>query len=713
MYIIVYYKSNAVLLKQKKEGTAVPNALSKFLDKVYEYKFTIISVLLLILSLVIIVGNARIETRIETFLPGYKPGIPISEIDNPALQNEMKMSSKFGDLTNVSVIYKSPVPLDTPGALSGLRTLQEKIEKMENVEMVISVLNYPGTSVHIVDDAIDFEDLPSNLKTFVSNDKNYAMLLTVLNTNAKNENEVEAAVRKITNNLKSEPVIVISEASVNNMLFDELQRSMYFYPIVMFLVIFIIFYYQTRSVRAALISLFIPLLASLFTLGILFSLNGVLNMLTAMIPSFLIIIGSAYPLHYYNSLFRDDDAKREIYKPIFLSMLTTAVGFGSFVFATIPAFREFGIYVSVGLFLDFVLTLTVGGELLKQASRKSKNKPRDLGIHFIGKKATWVIIVIIVAALISSPFLISKIKIGLTSTDYFSKNSDINVGYKLLEEKFELRDSIYIVLEKPAGIFLPGDNANIEKIIADLSNSEYITNVDFPTDVPITLLTLAARSQPLLRNYIADAKTIRLTVNLTKSGSDHLEEVTQLIESALKDLPYNYFLAGTPFIWKAVNDTILINQLQSLFAALIIVFITIWIVFRRISEALKLTSPVIIATVMNFVYMAIFGMKLEISTAITSGIIIGLAIDYSIHIGHEYDRTRDILLTVKNVGPSIIGNALGIIGGFMTMLIGGELVLFKRVAILVSLGIATATLLTLTVLPFMLMAVKKSKEKNE
>jgi len=238
--------------------------------------------------------------------------------------------------------------------------------------MVISVLNYPGTSVHIVDDAIDFEDLPSNLKTFVSNDKNYAMLLTVLNTNAKNENEVEAAVRKITNNLKSEPVIVISEASVNNMLFDELQRSMYFYPIVMFLVIFIIFYYQTRSVRAALISLFIPLLASLFTLGILFSLNGVLNMLTAMIPSFLIIIGSAYPLHYYNSLFRDEDAKREIYKPIFLSMLTTAVGFGSFVFVTIPAFREFGIYVSVGLFLDFVLTLTVGGELLKQASRKSK-----------------------------------------------------------------------------------------------------------------------------------------------------------------------------------------------------------------------------------------------------------------------------------------------------------------------------------------------------
>jgi len=106
-------------------------------------------------------------------------------------------------------------------------------------------------------------------------------------------------------------------------------------------------------------------------------------------------------------------------------------------------------------------------------------------------------------------------------------------------------------------------------------------------------------------------------------------------------------------------------------------------------------------------------MKLEISTAITSSIIIGLAIDYSIHIGHNYGRTKDIFLTVKNVGPSIIGNAFGIIGGFLTLLIGGELVLFKRVAILVSLGIATATLLTLTMLPLMLMSGRKGKNQTD
>ncbi|HOQ40011.1 MAG TPA: MMPL family transporter [Fervidobacterium sp.] len=689
------------------------NSIARFFDKVYNYKFTIISLLLLILSLVIIVGNAKIETRIETFLPGYKAGKPMTEIDNPALQNEIKMESKFGDSTNISIIYESYVPLDTSGALSSIRTIQEKIEKMDNVKMVISVLNYPGASMYVNNDAVDFENLPPSLKSFVSNDKKYAMLLTVLNTDAQDESEVEAIVRKITNNLKDEPVIVISEASVNNKLFDELQRSMFFYPSVMFLVILAIFYYQTRSVWAAVVSLFIPILSSLFTFAVLFLFNGILNMLTAMIPSFLIIIGSAYPLHYYNAIFRDESAKKSISKPIFLSMLTTAVGFGSFIFVAIPAFREFGFLVSIGLLFDFILTLTVGDELLKRASKNSKKKPRDFGMHFVGTKATWVIVAIVVFALILSPFLISRIKVGLTSTDYFSKKSDINVGYKLLEEKFELRDSIYIVLEKPLGIFLPGDNTNIEKIISDLSNSEYITNVDFPTDLPVTALILASRSQPMLKYYISDAKTIRLAVNLTKSGSENLDEVTKLIEKSLDGLPYEYFLAGVPFIWKAVNDTILENQLQSLFTALLIVFLTIWIVFRNLLEALKLTSPVIIATVLNFVYMSLFGMKLEISTAITSSIIIGLAIDYSIHIGHNYGRTKDIFLTVKNVGPSIIGNAFGIIGGFLTLLIGGELVLFKRVAILVSLGIATATLLTLTMLPLMLMSGRKGKNQTD
>ncbi|WP_448375954.1 efflux RND transporter permease subunit [Fervidobacterium sp.] len=684
------------------------NVFEKLFDKIYRYKFTIIGVLLLILSVIVILYNAKIETRIETFLPGYKPGRPITEIDDPAVQNMVRMALKFGDKSNISVIYKSEEPLNKPGALKNLKRLQEKIEGLESVKTVISILNYPGAEVFIQNDSIELSNLPEQFRAFISQDGYYAMILVVISV----DGQVEPVVKRIINQLKDENVIVLSEASVNNKLFDELKRSMFFYPVAMFVVVFLIFYYQTQSFRATVVSLFVPILASIYTYAIHFFFGGILNVLTSMIASFLIIIGSAYPLHYYNAIFRSDDVRRHISTPIFFSMFTTAVGFLSFLFVKIPAFREFGMLVSIGLLFDFLLTISIGHELLGRARRKSKREPKTLGVKYIGNKIALGIFVITLFFIALSIFFIPNIKVGLTSTDYFAKDSDITVGYKLLEEKFGMKDGIYLVLEKKAGVFLPFDNKNIDEIISKLSSYPQIANVDFPRNVPITALILALRTQPLLKHYIADGKTIRLTINLTSKGSEELNKVTQIIDEVMKNYNYEYYLSGSPYIWKAVNDNILVSQIQSLFAALLIVFITILVVFRNLPEALKLVSPVVFATILNFFYMSIFKMKLEISTALTSSIIIGLAIDYSIHIGHDYGKTKNVFTSIKNVGPAILGNALGIIGGFLTLLIGGELAMFKRMGILVSLGISTATVLALTVLSFLL-SIEKRKSKTQ
>lgn len=685
------------------------NLLLTFLDCIAKYKFTIISLMLLVLSVIIILNNAKVETRIETFLPGYKPGRPITEIDDPSVQNLVRMSLKFGDSARVSVIYESPVRLDKTGSLENLRRLHKKLENFENVQTVISILNYPGADLYIKDDALDLENLPKEYRSFISMDGRYALFLVMISING----QVEPVVRKITNALKNEPVVVLSEASVNNKLFDELKRSMFFYPILMFGVILAIFFYQTQSLRATIVSLFVPIMASIYTYALHFAFGGVLNILTSMIASFLIIIGSAYPLHYYNAIFRtEDNVRKHISTPIFFSMFTTAVGFLSFLFVKIPAFKEFGFLVSLGLLIDFLLTVTVGDELLLRAHRKAAKKPKSFGIKYIGNKPAMGILFVVIFLVGLSFFLIPSIKVGLTSTDYFSKKSEITKAYKLLEDNFGMKDAIYLVLEREEGIFLPFDNRNIDQIIAELSQRSEISSVDFPRNVPVTALILASRNQPLLRYYIADAKTIRILINLSPEGADNLEKVTKITNEVMKKYSYNYYLAGTPFIWKAVNDDILASQIQSLVAALIIVFVTILVVFKDFAESVKLISPVVFATILNFFYMAIFKMKLEISTALTSSIIIGLAIDYSIHVGHDYGKTKNIFSSIKNVGPAILGNAFGIVGGFLTLLIGGELAMFKRIAILVSLGISTAAVLTLTVLPFLL-SLGRIKEVKE
>ena len=140
--------------------------IRRFFDIIYRYKFTIIGSLLLILSVLIILNNAKIETRIETFLPGYKPGRPIEEIDDPAVQNMVRMALKFGDSANVSIIYHSEVSLNQPGALKRIKEFQEKLEKLKDVRLVISILNYPGAEAYFENDAINLKELPKELKNF-------------------------------------------------------------------------------------------------------------------------------------------------------------------------------------------------------------------------------------------------------------------------------------------------------------------------------------------------------------------------------------------------------------------------------------------------------------------------------------------------------------------------------------------------------------------
>ncbi|MGQ9856338.1 MAG: efflux RND transporter permease subunit [Fervidobacterium sp.] len=679
--------------------------IQRFFDIIYRYKFTIIGSLLLVLSILVILHNAKIETRIETFLPGYKPGRPIEEIDDPAVQNMVRMALKFGDSANVSILYNSRVPLDHAGALERLRTFQKKLEGLKDVRLVISILNYPGADAYFENDAVDIRKLPSELRNFVSEDGHYAMFLVVLSVSK----QVEPVVRRLTDSLKGEPILVLSEPSVNNKLFDELKRSMFFYPVLMFLVILSLFFYQTQSLRAAWVSLFIPVLSSIYTYALYFFFGGVLNVLTSMTASFLIIIGSAYPLHYYNAIFRTEDVRKHISIPIFFSMLTTAVGFMSFLFVKIPAFKEFGLLVSIGLFLDFLLTITIGHELLGRAKRKTIRTPKSFGIRYFGNKTAIVILIILVFFTVLSVYYLPKLKVGFNTMDYFSEKSDIRKAYKVLEEKFGMKESIYLVLEKESGVFLPFDDKNIDSIIKDLSDHPEVASVDFPRSVSTTALIFASRTQPVLRRYIADGRTIRLSINLTPTGAEDIDKVTEIINKTMQKFSYKYYVSGTPYIMKAINDSILSSQIQSIVVALILVFVMLIIVFRDLAESVKLISPVLFATILNFFYMSVFGMKLEISTAITSSIIIGLAIDYSIHLGHDYNKTGNVFTSIKNVGPAIVGNALGIIFGFLTLLIGGELVLFKRISILVSLGIFTAALLTLTVLPFMLSFQKVKK----
>ena len=663
-----------------------------------KYKYTVMFSVIFVVSMVIVLKYGRIYSGPEVFLPGYKPGVPPSEIEDPTIKALVKVERLFGDHLNLTILLKNPNTFFEATSLRKLKELEEKLRNIDGVENVLSVVDVPrfeGFSVkNYVEDGKLVKDVlkDPNTSTFITKDGRYALIYCALSAKRPSR-EVVAQIRKILKDYEELSPMMLGEPIIDQELFSELTRQTSVYPPLIFSFILIVFLFQTRSLKGSLLSLIIPVMASITIMAIHFSLGNFLNILTAMTISYLMIIGSAYGLHFYNGVQFYENveiaAKRK-FIPIMFSMLTTVAGFTSFIFLDIRAFKELGILVSSGLALVFVMVFT----FMRETVSVSSKKPRSLGVVYLGGKFAKAILFFMIVITLVSPFILRNIEIGTTGLNYFRKSSEIRKAYGILSKEFHFREPVYLVLEKEKP-FTALDNKKLAEIMKNIEKIEGVSKVSFPVDIPIPLMRILVKNQPFLRFFIK-GKALRMIINLTPEGVAKAEEIKEDISKILAKYEYNYTIAGTIFVWVKINSEILSSQIKSLFIALLLIFAIVLAIFRRLIISLTTMIPIGFTALMNFINMTVLHINLEISTSIITSMLMGLVIDYSIHIASEIKRTKSAKAAVENVGPAILGNALGLIAGFSILLLS-PLALFSNVAILMILGISIGVFVTLTV----------------
>lgn len=682
------------------------NEIFYFISK---YKFTIMFSILSIFALIIVLNLGNLQTGPEVFLPGYKPGMKIEDIEDPTVKSLIKVERKFGDRLSVMVIIKNEDTFLKKGSMEKVRKLQEGLEKIKGIKSVLSVLNLPRMTGLTISSYVKGNDLDKNIlkdpnaSSSISKDGKYLVLNCILDLKADSKRIVKE-LKDYLKDYKEFSPLIFGEPAIDQEMFSELLKQAFVYPVFMFIVILLVFYFQTRSFRASIIALFFPLIATLYVFAIFFLTGGVLNVLTVMVTSFLMIIGSAYGLHYYNAIHRHEDkdeATKNIFIPIFFSMATTAVGFLSFLFVKINAFRELGVMVSTGLLVVVGLLFTSGKELLDSDGKR----PRNFGVRYLGDKTSKIIFIMALIILVAFPFTAPRIRIGADDIQYFSKKSDVRRAYSLMEKEFGFREPLFVMIEKRDGNFMMEDMKNLEAIKKKLQSIEGVSKVEFPVEIPVPILYLLSRNQEFLRYFVSSGNTIRFIVYVSDEGFKKIGELERAIDKILKGYPYDSTVAGSSLIWDRINSEILLSQLQSLIAAGLLIFAMVFIIFRRLRFSLIVMVPLSFTVAMNFIFMYLFGLNLEISTAIISSILMGLIIDYSIHLAYDFKKTGDPSLSLKQVGPSILANALGLISGFSVLLFS-TLAMFKNVSLLLILGISYGVIFTLTVESWFLKSLK-------
>ena len=162
-------------------------------------------------------------------------------------------------------------------------------------------------------------------------------------------------------------------------------------------------------------------------------------------------------------------------------------------------------------------------------------------------------------------------------------------------------------------------------------------------------------------------------------------------------------LTGMPVIWDEVARLVLSAQSRSLLAAFSLVLVMLLLAYRRLGQTVVALAPLILTVATLLGFIAASGIQLNLLTAIVSSIVIGVGIDYAIHLVAAIDYARAdgdgyVLRAIDKAGRPIMANALGIALG-LTALWLSPLRVHGYISMIMWVSMLTAALTTLLVIP--------------
>ena len=133
-------------------------------------------------------------------------------------------------------------------------------------------------------------------------------------------------------------------------------------------VIFALLLFFFRKLRLVILPMIIAMFSVITTMGLLIASGFPVHILSSMIPIFLMCIGVVSSIHILSEFFDiytkekgREESIREVmhtlFVPILYTSLTTAAGFLSLTFTSIPPARIFGAFLSIGVMIAWLYTV--------------------------------------------------------------------------------------------------------------------------------------------------------------------------------------------------------------------------------------------------------------------------------------------------------------------------------------------------------------------
>lgn len=592
-----------------------------------------------------------------------------------------------------------------------------------------------------------------------------------INLPGKSINEtpkVVAFARNMADDIRSKHpevnVLLTGVVFMNNAFSEAGQGDMKTLVPIMYLLVFIIMTFALRSFQATIATVVVIAFSILTGMGLAGWLGIQLTPVSANAPTIILTLAVADSIHLLITLLHEmrlGKSKREAiveslrvnHQPIFITSVTTAIGFLSLNFGDSPPFWHLGNIVAMGVMAAYVYSVSFLPAALSVLPLKVKGKTQARQEFFDRfadiviqnrKRLYWGMLAFIIVIAAQIP----RIEIDEKFNEYFDTRYQFRNDNDYVEARLTGFESISYSLRagESGGVSNPEYLETVERF-ADWYRKQpgvlYVNtltdtikrlnknlNYDDPAyyripderNLSAQYLLLYELSLPFgldLNNQInVDKSSTRLTAVLGSVSTREVLDLEDRVQAWLKEnAPASMATHGaSPLImFSHIAKRNLISMMTGTLLALLLISVILIVALRSLKIGLISIIPNIGPVLMTFGVWGVIYQQIGFAVAVVAPVALGIIVDDTVHFLSKYLRAR----REQNKSPEdavrysfhTVGTALGVMScilaaGFLALSYSG-FTMNSHLGIMTTIAILSALLADFLFLPPLLMKLEE------
>jgi len=694
------------------------------------------TVLLIYAIITLILGSQATNIYMESNLTSFLPS------DDPTIKLWIKMDKEF-QLGSTIIIYVEADDIRDPEVLKEMDRVSSsaklnkyesdegKLDGIYSVKSLASYIKKENSKPYVIgglggsgiNEIPDDENLISRYLsrytikeikgTLFTNTYDVAVILLQLSEDA-DYNDLLAKTKYAINHRGTfySEMTVTGTAAMQEAIQEvsmEYFRIIFLVAIIMVSIVLFLFH---RNFKGILIALLPTACAIALTFGVLGIVQPQLTLLSVSIVALLLGLGVDYSIHIMNRFVEEKSVENKIDrmeiilkstgKAIFLSTVTTMIGFASLMISSMSPVVTFGFGCAIGILFCFISAV-----MLAPVLSLILNFEKDGRIPSWSKLAKFILEnkrrIVVIACFFA---VISIIVLPQTKTDvnYFDMAPP---GIPELEKLQEYSDNFgganfngILIETEPQGLTYPETidaiyNMEIEmrkwgvdlysiadelkKVNEILKRDEIIERLGDLVDVDTIVFDTIAEEGLVDEDFSKTLILVYIPMGMSIEESEKLvNKVNDIASNTV--LPHNgqvSQLTGQDAINIAINKKLTDEQTRSMIIALLLVLAALILIFNSSIYGFLTMIPVAFVLMWEPGFLVAFDIPLSVLTISIASIMVGIGIDYGVHITHrvregmeeglsKMDATK---IAIEKTGLSLVEAACTTIAGMSAIFI--------------------------------------------